>query len=284
MVENNIPRIPPEPPVPGPKHRRHYRLDLQAVVAAVLVVILISVAVLFAVPAIMGSNPIRVLQGKQAQASTNVQTVQKQIIQEGSQGVVDATNKLLPSVVNINVQLGSSGQAIGSGIIYRSDGYIVTNNHVIAGATSIQVAVCPTCAAYDAALVGVDTQRDLAVLKVNESNLPAATLASSSDLMQGQLAIAAGSPEGFQGTVTLGIISATNRNVDRGDGTIMSNLIQTDAAINPGNSGGPLANVSGDVVGINTAIISQSGGNEGIGFAIPIDDVVPIIDKLIKSG
>jgi S1-C subfamily serine protease len=102
--------------------------------------------------------------------------------------------------------------------------------------------------------------------------------------MQGQLAIAAGSPEGFQGTVTLGIISATNRNVDRGDGTIMSNLIQTDAAINPGNSGGPLANVSGDVVGINTAIISQSGGNEGIGFAIPIDDVVPIIDKLIKSG
>ncbi|OFW59414.1 MAG: hypothetical protein A2W01_00815 [Candidatus Solincola sediminis] len=257
---------------------------MRTIVVAAIVSVLIAVAVLFAVPAALGANPIRVLQGKESPQVREVRTVQERVIQGGSEAAVEATNKLLPSVVNINVQLGSQGGGVGSGIIYRPDGYIITNNHVVDGATSISVSVCPTCSSYDGTVVGTDPIMDLAVVKVNANNLPTATLGTSSDLVQGELAIAAGSPEGFQGSVTAGIISALNRNVDSGTGNALLNVIQTDAAINPGNSGGPLANSSGDVVGINSAIISQGGGNEGIGFAIPIDDAIPIIDQLIATG
>ena len=137
---------------------------------------------------------------------------------------------------------------------------------------------------FDARLVGRDPDTDIAVIKIDDSDLPAATLGISGDLVVGELAVACGSPEGFESSVTSGIISALNRNVSGGQGSPLINVIQTDAAINPGNSGGPLVNSVGDVIGINTAIVSQSGGNEGIGFAIPIDDAKPVIDQLIDKG
>ncbi len=284
MTETDSAGLPPEHPIAGPGAPKRAGLDWRTIIIAIVAAIIIAVAVLFIVPAAMGANPVRVLQGKGTESVQEVRTVQERVVQGGTEAVVQAAGKLLPSVVNVSVQLGGSGGAIGSGIIYRSDGYITTNNHVVDGATSISVATRDG-STFDGTVVGTDPDTDLAVIKINANNLPAATLGSSADLVQGELAIAAGSPEGFEGSVTSGVISALHRNVDSGGGgASLLNLIQTDAAINPGNSGGPLANALGDVVGVNAAIISQSGGNEGIGFAIPIDDAKPIFDQLIATG
>lgn len=170
----------------------------------------------------------------------------------------------------------------GSGFIISSDGYIVTNSHVIEGANSIEV-VLSSGEEYVAKVVGQDAKTDLAVLKIDAKNLPVAELGKSSELKVGELAVAIGNPLGleFQGSVTAGVISALNRtmNVDGRQYT----LVQTDAAINPGNSGGPLVNNYGQIIGINTVKISTSD-TEGMGFAIPIDVAVPIIEELIDNG
>ena len=170
----------------------------------------------------------------------------------------------------------------GSGFIISSDGYIVTNSHVIEGANTIQV-VLSSGEEYEAIIVGQDAKTDLAVLKINATGLPVAELGKSSELKVGELAVAIGNPLGleFQGSVTAGVISALNRtmNVDGRQYT----LVQTDAAINPGNSGGPLVNHYGQIIGINTVKISTTD-TEGMGFAIPIDVAVPIIEELIDNG
>jgi serine protease Do len=215
-----------------------------------------------------------------------IRTVEERVVQGGQEAVVGAAQKMLPSVVNIEVQISSgfsSGTGIGSGFIYTSDGYIVTNNHVVNGATSIKVSLRDG-STYDAKVVGTDPDTDLGVIKINASDLPQATLGTSADLVVGELAVAVGSPEGFEGSVTSGIISALNRNITISNTESLYDVIQTDAAINPGNSGGPLGNSLGNVVGINTAIYSQSGGYDGLGFAIPIDSAKPIIDQLISKG
>lgn len=170
----------------------------------------------------------------------------------------------------------------GSGIIISSDGYIITNSHVIEGASSIDV-VLNSGDKYIASLVGYDSKTDLAVLKINATNLPAAELGKSADLKVGELAVAIGNPLGleFQGSVTAGVISALNRTMEV-EGRQYT-LVQTDAAINPGNSGGPLVNKYGQVIGINTVKISSSTA-EGMGFAIPIDVALPIIEELIENG
>lgn len=169
----------------------------------------------------------------------------------------------------------------GSGVLISEDGYVVTNNHVIEGATEIYV-ITNKGDEYKATLKGSDPRTDLAVLKI-EGTFPYATLGSSSDLEVGELAVAIGNPLGqeFAGTVTDGIISALNRSVTVDNKQLT--LLQTNAAINPGNSGGPLVNEYGEVIGINTAKIS-SNQLEGLGFAIPIDEAKPIIDDLLKSG
>ncbi len=176
----------------------------------------------------------------------------------------------------------SEQEGNGSGFIISSDGYIVTNSHVIEGANSIQV-VLNSGEEYEAEIVGQDAKTDLAVLKINAKGLPVAELGKSSELKVGELAVAIGNPLGleFQGSVTAGVISALNRtmNVDGRQYT----LVQTDAAINPGNSGGPLVNNYGQIVGINTVKISTTD-TEGMGFAIPIDVAVPIIEELIDRG
>lgn len=174
----------------------------------------------------------------------------------------------------------SSGS--GSGIIITADGYILTNNHVINGAKSIKV-ILNNSKEYDAKVIGSDVKTDIAVLKIEEKDLNAATLGDSDLLEAGEKVVAIGNPLGQElaGSLTQGIISALNRTLTVDDVTYK--LIQTDAAINPGNSGGPLVNVYGEVIGINTVKVSASDV-EGLGFSIPINDAKPIIEDLINFG
>ena len=174
------------------------------------------------------------------------------------------------------------GQA--SGVMIRSDGYILTNNHVVAD-TQTRVVTLPNGKQYDGRVVGFDSRTDLAVIKINARNLPTARFADSDSIRVGDWAIAVGNPLSLGPTVTAGVISATRRDVKIND-KVLEGMIQTDAAINPGNSGGALADLAGNVIGINTAIASTTpgGGNIGIGFATPSNTAKKIVDELIKRG
>ena len=191
-------------------------------------------------------------------------------------------------------QFGSRGQAqpqqpqiahgSGSGVIFSPDGYIITNNHVVDGAVDIKVTLSDR-RTFTAKLVGTDPLTDLAVIKIEGSNFPNIPLGDSSQLHPGQTVLAFGNPFGFRFTVTRGIVSALNRpNPDINDPRKLGQYIQTDAAINPGNSGGPLVNAHGEVVGINTFLISPSGSFSGMGFAIPTSIVQPTVDSLVRYG
>jgi Do/DeqQ family serine protease len=169
----------------------------------------------------------------------------------------------------------------GSGVIISADGYIVTNNHVVDGASEVSVTLSDK-REMKARVIGTDAQTDVALIKVNATNLPYAHLGNSSSIEVGDIALAMGNPFGLGQTVTMGIISATGRS---GLGIEdYEDFIQTDASINPGNSGGALVNTKGEVIGINTAILSRSGGNQGVGFAIPIDMVRQITAQLKDKG
>jgi serine protease Do len=181
----------------------------------------------------------------------------------------------------------SRQRSTGSGVILSPDGYIVTNNHVVQGARKIEVRLAmrdrsqtPT-STIPAKLVGTDRDTDLAVIKVDVTGLPTLKLGDSNDLRQGQLVMAFGNPLGLEGSATVGIVSSLARRLQAEDPLV---YIQTDAPINPGNSGGPLVDSEGRVVGINTLIISQSGGSEGIGFAIPSNAVRNSYDQIRKDG
>lgn len=170
----------------------------------------------------------------------------------------------------------------GSGIIATSDGYIITNAHVVDGADSLKV-ITSDGKTYEAELIGSDSMTDLAVIKVDAEGLTAAEFGSSSDLVVADPVIAIGNPGGLQSTVTVGYVSALDRPVTSSDTGYTMNCIQTDAAINPGNSGGALVNMYGQVIGINSSKIVATG-YEGLGFAIPIDDALPIISNLKDYG
>jgi serine protease Do len=173
---------------------------------------------------------------------------------------------------------------LGSGVIISPNGYIVTNNHVVDGATDIRVTLTDR-RILKAKVIGTDPLTDLAVIKVDETNLPSIPLGDSTKLHPGQTVLAFGNPLGFRFTVTRGIVSALNRpNPFAADRRSPGQFIQTDAAINPGNSGGPLVNARGEVVGINTFLVSRTGGFSGMGFAIPTQIVKPTVDALIKNG
>lgn len=180
-------------------------------------------------------------------------------------------------------------QGLGSGVIIDKDGYILTNEHVIGGAASIKVKLSDG-RDFDAQLKGADRRSDLAIIKIDAKNLPFAKLGDSSKLEIGRFVMAIGNPFGYaienpEPTVTLGLISALHRYLPALGKRERSydDFIQTDAAINPGNSGGPLVNLDGEVIGINTAIITTTGGYQGIGFAIPVNSAKKILDKLIKG-
>jgi serine protease Do len=175
------------------------------------------------------------------------------------------------------------GYALGSGVVIDKAGYILTNNHVVEKADRIQVKFPHDSTEYDAKVIGVDPPTDLAVIRVEGKANPVVAKIGNSDAVQvGDWAIAIGSPFGFQATVTAGIISAKEREVD--PTMQFQHFLQTDAAINPGNSGGPLLNIRGEVIGINTAIASRSGGNQGVGFALPMNTAAEVYNSIIKNG
>lgn len=222
--------------------------------------------------------------------------------------ITTAVERVAPAVVTVQTETvqkvpvdffeyfmgGSTGErrnaGIGSGFVVRSDGIIVTNAHVISGATKVSVGMRDGTS-YEATVVGIDDVNDLAVVRIKAKNLPVAPLGSSSSLIVGEWSIAIGNPFGFvlgnsEPSVSVGVVSAVGRNLaGRGDGGgIYVDMIQTDAAINPGNSGGPLVNAAGEVVGVNSSIYSPSGGSVGLGFAIPIDRTKRIVEDLLEHG
>src|SRR5271157_4985324 len=175
------------------------------------------------------------------------------------------------------------GYALGSGVVVDAAGYILTNNHVVDKADRIQVKFTGDPIQYDAKVVGVDAQTDLAVIRVeSKKNMVAAKIGNSDAVQVGDWAVAIGSPFGLQATVTAGIISAKERDVD--PESQFQHFLQTDAAINPGNSGGPLLNIRGEVIGINTAIATRNGGYQGIGFALPVNTAAQVYNDIIKNG
>jgi S1-C subfamily serine protease len=202
--------------------------------------------------------------------------------------IPDVADRVLPSVVRINtsgaIDLNGAG-ALGSGVIYRSDGYIITNHHVIEGATAVEVLLSDGDR-YSAEIVGSDELNDLAVLRIERDGLPAIDLRPADEpLRVGETVVAIGSPFGLDATVTSGIISALNRDLRiPTSAEVIPAVIQTDAAINPGNSGGALVDLQGRLVGINTAIVSRTGANEGVGFAVPVRQAIVSSDQLIEQG
>jgi serine protease Do len=217
-----------------------------------------------------------------AQVAPAVVTVQTETVERGSIDPFDAFFG------------GRTGQRVlpglGSGFITRADGIVITNAHVVVGATRISVALS-NGTTFPARLLGADTLNDLAVLKIEGRDLPIVRLGNSSDLMVGEWAIAIGNPFGFvlgnsEPSVTAGVISATGRNLAvRAEGPgIYVDMIQTDASINPGNSGGPLVNAVGEVIGVNSSIYSPSGGSVGLGFAIPSNRVRRVTEDLLAHG
>ncbi|HOL17217.1 MAG TPA: trypsin-like peptidase domain-containing protein [Bacillota bacterium] len=204
---------------------------------------------------------------------------------------VEVVNRIMPAVVGVNnyVYVSSFGQRAlveagsGSGVIVSADGYIITNQHVIDGAAEIRV-VLPENGTVVAELVGEDVLTDLALLKIERTNLPFVPLGDSTTLQVGETVLAVGNPLGyFQQTVTAGIISAVDRQVRIPDSQYAYTFLQTDAVINPGNSGGPLVNLSGEVIGINSAKVSRLGV-EGIGLAIPSRTVKRVMEDLRRYG
>ncbi len=209
---------------------------------------------------------------------------------------ITVSNDVLPAVVTVSA-IGQSGGGTGTGEIIRNDGYIVTNNHVISAAVdggTLSVLLSSGVQA-PADLVGRDPRSDLAVLKIDKTNLPTVPWGNSSAVVVGQPVVALGAPLGLSGTVTSGIVSALGRTVpvpgDNGQNAILANAIQTDASINPGNSGGALVDCKGALIGINSAIATvpnsagqTGGGSVGIGFAIPADFAHAIVDQIIATG
>ena len=216
--------------------------------------------------------------------------------------VVVVAHDVLPAVVNIQAEstirrrevdpffdpFGFFGgnreykaQSLGSGFVWSSDGTIVTNNHVVEGASSISVNFNDG-SKVPATLIGVDPDSDVAVLRVSAKNLATAPVGTSSDLMIGESVVAVGNPFGLSGTVTTGVVSALGRSVpSKEQGRTFTDFIQTDASINPGNSGGPLLNIEGKVIGINTAIYANA---QGIGFAIPVDRAKKVVQDILRYG
>jgi serine protease DegQ len=206
----------------------------------------------------------------------------------GASVIPDVADRVLPTVVRINVSGSGSlteANALGSGVIYRSDGYIITNHHVIEGASAVEVLLA-NGDRLEAEIVGSDQLNDLAVLRVARDGLPVIDLRPDDEpLRVGETVVAIGSPFGLDATVTSGIISALNRDLRvPGSPDVIPAVIQTDAAINPGNSGGALVDLQGRLVGINTAIMSRSGANQGVGFAVSVRQAVTSSDQLIAQG
>lgn len=286
-------------------HERQFPIVITAIIAGIVGALMVVVAVKFTGfgPALVGQTytqpapqpeqpPVVIEQ----QPTTPVNSLS---LNEYEKATINVVKRVSPSVVMITTSTIVEDfdfftgpelrniQGLGTGVVYRSDGYLLTNNHVISGlkgAAADQIIVvlgdgksCP------AKVVGADPQTDLAVLKIDHNNLPVPQWADSDKVQEGQIAIAIGNPldKQFRNTVTVGVVSAKGRTVELSADSVLRNMLQTDASINPGNSGGPLLNSSGKIIGINTAIAAKS---QGIGFAIPSNTVRNVADQLIAKG
>ena len=235
----------------------------------------------------------------------------KDLLSQFNDSLQELTARVSPSIVQVQVtgyratdeknpdQAGVIGRqrSLGSGVVVDPDGYIITNAHVVKGAQSVRVVLTPATAGdsqvraslglgehsppIEAKIVGIAPTIDLALLKIDQKNLPAIAFADYTKLKKGELVLAFGNPEGLENSVSMGVVSAVARQADP---DVPSVYIQTDAPINPGNSGGPLINTSGQLVGINTFILTESGGSQGLGFAIPSSVVEFVYHELRKSG
>ncbi len=233
--------------------------------------------------------------GSPSQPSAEVSAPSIEVVGEDGNGIVPAVAEAVtPSVVTVDVGGPGAGPrptALGSGVIYTSDGYIITNHHVIEAALDEEIPVTVRLASgdiLDAEIIGSDELNDLAVVKVDRDGLPAINFRPDDEpLRVGETVIAVGSPFGLETSVTAGIISALNRQLridEVGSGLVIPSVIQTDAAINPGNSGGALVDAEGRLVGINTAIMSQTGTGQGVGFAVSFEQTMTSADQLIEQG
>ena len=270
---------------------------LVALVAAIIGALIVLVAF----PWAFGVNPWDLVRGKVAKKATT-QVAPKGVVKivsptQGAVNVAVVAKRATASIVNIDIRTApqqgpffdiAPQEGTGSGVIYTEDGYILTNNHVVKDAQEITVTLA-SGQELKGKKVGADPDNDIAVVKIDKTGLPTLRVGNSDNLVVGELAVAVGSPFGFEQSVTAGIISALHRSISAGSqdqgqsSVVLTDLIQTDAAINPGNSGGALCDSKARLVGINAVIASASGGSEGVGFAIPIDTAKKVADDIIAG-
>jgi Do/DeqQ family serine protease len=273
--------------------RRYWLLFSQAVtvlLALYFVVLTMKPEWLSRPPAVSGSTGVTLSEAPSTPSTAPPLGSFRHAAQKASQAVVSintskAAERSVPSDPWFRFFFGDQGavpqSGLGSGVIISADGFILTNNHVVEGATEIDVVLTDSRKAA-AKVIGTDPETDLAILKINLDRLPVITLGNSDALQVGDQVLAIGNPFGVGQTVTSGIVSALGRN-QLGINTF-ENFIQTDAAINPGNSGGALVDVNGNLMGINTAIYSRSGGSMGIGFAIPVSTARLVLEGIVRDG
>lgn len=286
-------------------HERHVPYVLTAIISGIVSALMVILAVKFTglgTALLDSSAPAEPAPQPQRQIQVEQQTVSSRSpsLNQYEQDTINVVKKVSPSVVMITTSTVVEDfdfftgpeirniQGLGSGVIYRKDGYLLTNNHVIsglrgAGAADQILVVLGDGKSYPAKVVGADPQTDMAVLKIDHNNLPVPQWANSDKVQEGQAAIAIGNPlaENLKNTVTVGVVSAKGRMVKVNNDLVLRNMIQTDASINAGNSGGPLLDSKGNIIGINTLIVANS---QGIGLAIPSNTAKAVAEQLISKG